>query len=197
VTMRIRPTVALLLIALPCVLSLSCVSNNQRKPVRDTWSDPDPTIPMIDVAIVKPRVAVKQEPLVSPAMRDAARRVMIEDKGYTVLANEVVDAALATAGIDATGDASTASQVVDADSVILINVTRWDTSELIPRGRIYASGTIRAAGRPNGRRVFEHTFTDQILLAPSQLTPLNRDEAEKQMAADLVIQSLAHFRKKS
>jgi hypothetical protein len=197
VTSRIRPTLALFLIAIPTLSLVSCVNDAGRKPARDTWVDPDASVPMIDVAIAKPRVAVKQEGLISLAMREAGRRYMIDEKGYSVLANEVTDAALAAAGMDASGDASAASQVVDADAVILINITRWDTSELIPRGRIYATGTIRAAGKPNGRRVFEYTFQDQILLAPSQLTPLNRDEAEKQMAADLVTQSLASFRKKS
>jgi hypothetical protein len=187
---------ALFLIALPTLWCTSCVNNNGRRPARDTWVDPDASVPMIDVAIGKPMVAAKQEPLVSPAMREAARRYMIDEKGYSVLSNEVTDAALAAAGMNAAADASTASHVVDADAVILINITRWDTSELIPRGRIYATGTIRAAGKPNGRRVFEHTFQDQILLAPSQLTPLNRDEAEKQMAADMVTQALASFRKK-
>ena len=196
-TKRFRPTLALFLIAIPTLSLLSCVSGGGRKPTRDTWMDPDPTIRMIDVAIAKPRVATKQEPLLFPAMREAAHRTLLDEKGYSIVSNEVVDAALATAAVDATGDASMASQVVDADCVILINVTRWDTSELIPRGRIYASGTIRAAGKPNGRRVFEHTFADQILLAPSQLTPLNRDEAEKQMAAELVTQSLAGFPKKN
>lgn len=195
-TARIRPTLALFLIALPTLLLTSCVNDSGRHPARDTWVDPDASVPMIDVAIGKPMIAAKQEPMVSPAMREAARKYMIDEKGYSVLSNEVTDAALAAAGMDAAADASTASHVVDADAVILIHITRWDTSELIPRGRIYATGTIRAAGKPNGRRVFEHTFQDQILLAPSQLTPLNRDEAEKQMAADLVTQALASFRKK-
>jgi hypothetical protein len=196
VTKLIRRTPAVFLMLLPVFLVLSCATGPRREPVRDTWMDPDASIPIIDVAIAKPRIAGNHEPLVSPAMREAARRVMLDEKAYSVVANEVVDAAMARAGMDATGDASAASQVVDADAVILINITGWETSELIPRGRIYASGSIRAAGRPNGRRVFEHTFTNEILLAPGQLTPLNRDEAEKQMAVDLVTQTLASFRKK-
>jgi hypothetical protein len=184
------------LIAFSGMLISSCISGRRPEPVRDTWTDPDSTIPIIDVAIAKPRVASKEEVIVAPVMREAARRVMLDDKSYSVVANDVVDASMARAGMDANGDASAASQVVDADAVILISITRWDDSELIPRGRIYATGTIKAAGRPNGRRIFEHTFQNEILLSPGQLTPLNREEAEKQMAVDLITQTLASFRKK-
>jgi hypothetical protein len=195
VTNRIRTALAVFLIAFSGMTS-SCTTGRHPEPVRDTWTDPESTIPIIDVAIAKPRVVGKHEPMVAPAMREAARRVMLDQKAYSIVANEVVDAAMERAGMDANGDASAASQVVDADAVILISITRWDDSELIPRGRIYASGSIKAAGRPNGRRIFEHTFQNEILLSPGELTPLNRDEAEKQMAADFVTQTLAAFRKK-
>jgi hypothetical protein len=196
VTNRIRTALAVFLIAFSGMLTSSCTTGRHPEPVRDTWTDPESTIPIIDVAIAKPRVVGKHEPMVAPAMREAARRVMLDQKAYSIVANEVVDAAMERAGMDANGDASAASQVVDADAVILISITRWDDSELIPRGRIYASGSIKAAGRPNGRRIFEHTFQNEILLSPGELTPLNRDEAEKQMAADFVTQTLAAFRKK-
>ena len=43
-------------IALPGVLLLSCQSGRRHEPVRDTWMDPDASVPIIDVAIAKPRV---------------------------------------------------------------------------------------------------------------------------------------------
>ena len=36
-------------------------------------------------------------------MREAARRVMLDEKAYSIVANEVVDAAMARAGMDANG----------------------------------------------------------------------------------------------
>jgi hypothetical protein len=182
------------LVALLCLSLASCEGPRRRAPVENTWLDREPV--GIDVGIVKPRVASNHEALVSPAMREAARRTLLDEKGYSLLTNEVVDAAMARAGMDAAGDASAASQVVDADCVVLINVTRWEVSELIPRGRIYASGTIRAAGRPNGRRIFERNFDNEVLLSPGAVTTLNRDDVERQMAADLVATSLANFLKK-
>jgi hypothetical protein len=182
------------LVALLCLSAVSCEGPRRARPVENTWIDPAPV--GIDVAIAKPRVFSDHEALVAPSMREAGRKTLLDEKGYSVLANDVVDAAMARAGMDATGDASAASQVVDADCVVLINVTRWDTSELIPRGRIYASGTIRAAGRPNGRRIFERTFENEVLLSAGAVTTLNRDEIERQMAGDLVATSLANFVKK-
>jgi hypothetical protein len=177
-----------------CVLA-SCESPRRSPPAENTWLDPAPV--GIDVAIAKPRVVTNHEPLVSPAMREAARRTLLDDKAYSIVANDVTDAAMGRAGMDATSDAGAASQVVDADCVVLISVTRWDTSELIPRGRIYASGTIRAAGKPNGRRIFDQTFQNRVLLSPGPVTTLNRDEIEKQMASDLVTTSLASFKRKT
>jgi hypothetical protein len=159
--------------------------------------DPDASVPVIDIAIAKPRVNARNEVLLAPAMREAARRILLDEKGYSILADQVVDGAMATAGLDATADAGVASAVVDADCVLLIHVTSWNTDELVPRGHIFASGTIRAAGRPNGRRIYEHTFQDEKLLAPGAVTPLSRDEAERQVAADLVTRSLATFRRKT
>jgi hypothetical protein len=90
-----------------------------------------------------------------------------------------------------------ASNVIDADCVLLIQITKWDNDFLVPKGRIHASGSIRAAGRPNGRRIYEYTFQDEVLLSPGPVTPLGREEAEKQMAADLITRALASFRNKT
>ena len=168
----------------------------RRRPARDTWVYPDSSVQVIDVAIARPRVASDHEKLLSDAMREAARRVMLDDKGYSVMAWETTDAAMANAGMDATSDASMAANVMDADCVLLIHVTKWDNAYLIPNGRVYASGSVRAAGRPNGRRIYEHTFTDEILLSPGPVSPLGREDAEKLLAADLVTRALASFRKK-
>lgn len=195
--MTVRTSVRVGFAALFAILGLSvsaCEGPRRKAPVENTWIDPAPV--GIDIGIAKPRVASPHEALVSPAMREAARRTLLDEKGYSLLTNEVVDAAMGVAGMDATGDASAASQVVDADCVVLINVTRWDIGELIPRGRVYASGTITAAGRPNGRRIFERTFENEVLLSPGAVTTLNRDEIERQMAADLVSTSLANFVRK-
>jgi hypothetical protein len=188
---------AFFLAGLLMLATTACQTGRNRTPVRDTWMDPDASVPIIDVAIARPHVASKNAALIAPVMREAARRTLLDDKGYSILSDPVVDAALGPAGIDGTGDASVASNIVDADCVVLISVSRWDTGELIPRGRIYASGSIRAAARPNGRRVFEHTFQDEVLLSPASVTQLGREEAEKQMAADLVTRALASFRRKT
>jgi hypothetical protein len=195
--MRAHYAKAWFLVVIPGLLFVSCQSGQRREPVRDTWMDPDASVPIIDVAIAKPRVMSNREALIAPVMREAARRMMLDEKAYSIVANEVVDAAMANAGLDASADASMASSIVDADCVMLIHITRWDTDYLIPNGRIYASGTIRAAARPNGRRVFEHTFQDEILLSPGAVSQLGRDEAEKQMAGDLINRALASFRKKT
>jgi hypothetical protein len=179
------------------LLLSSCTNGRRHEPVTNTWMDPDASVPVIDIAIAKPRIASQREALLSPAMREAARRILLDEKGYSVVADNLVDSAMTTAGLDATGDPSTAASVVDADSVVFINITKWNTDELIPRGRIYATGSIRAAGRPNGRRVFEHTFQDEILLSPGPVTTQGHDETEKQMAADLINRSLASFRRKT
>jgi hypothetical protein len=185
------------LIALPGVLMLSCQNTRRHEPVRDTWMDPDASVPIIDVGIAKPVISNQRAGLLAPLMREAARRLLLDEKGYSVVSDDLVDGAMGRAGIDATGDASVASSVVDADCVLLIHITKWETGDLLPRGRIYASGSIRAAARPNGRRVFEHTFQDEVLLSPGAVTQLGRDEAEKQMAGDLINRALASFRRKT
>jgi hypothetical protein len=195
--MTIRSARAGLLIALPVLLLLGCQSGSRREPVRDTWVDPEASVPIIDVAIANPRVASEREAVIAPAMREAARRIMLDEKGYSVMTYEVVDAAMAKAGLDATADASMASSVVDADCLILVHVTKWNNDYLVPNGRVYASGTIRAAGPPNGRRIYEHTFQDEVLLSPGPVSQLGREEAEKLLAADLINRALASFRKKS
>src|SRR5688572_1477551 len=67
-------------IALPGVLLLSCQTGVRHEPVRETWMDPDASVPIIDIGIAKPRVMSNREVLLSPIMREAARRVLLDEK---------------------------------------------------------------------------------------------------------------------
>ncbi len=178
-------------------LGLSCTSP-QADNLRETYLDADyKTLEVIDVAVLKPVIAVSADAVLSGVMRTAARQYLLDTKAYSVLADDVTDTAAAANGVDATGDGPTAARALDtADAVLQISVTEWDREWLVPRGAIYASGRVSVFARRDGRRIYETTFTRERLASPGRLNELNLGEAEKQMAMDLVRVSLAGLPKK-
>lgn len=165
--------------------------------LRETYVDADyQNLQVIDVAVVKPVVASKSEPLLAGFMRTAAKQYLLDSKAYSALADEGVDAAAASAGVTAATDGPTAARAFDADAVLLVHVTEWDRDWLVPRGAIFATGKVGLYARRDGRRIFETTFTRERLAAPGKLNEINVGEAEKQMAYDLMRTSLGGLPKK-
>lgn len=164
----------------------------------DTYLDPEASsFQIIDVAVAEPVVDALDAPTLVPAMRQAARTYVLDQKHYSIMSDAKVDAALEGKSLTASSDSSAAARAVDSDCTVLIHITSWDTSSLVARGRIYATGSIRVAAHADGRRLYEHSFQNELLLAPGDLSTTNRQDLQKQMAADLMQRSLAGFPKKS
>jgi hypothetical protein len=178
--------------------ALAGCSSPQADNLRDTYLDADyKSVPMIDLAVPKPAVASPVEPVMSAVFRDAARTYLLDVKAYSVLSDERVDAVAGAAGITAASDGPSAARAFpEADGVVLIDVTEWDRSWLVPRGSIYASGRVAVYAKRDGRRVYETTFTRERLASPGRLSEMNASEAERQMAVELIRLSLAGLPKK-
>jgi hypothetical protein len=165
---------------------------------RETYLDADyQSLPVVDVAILEPSLAVKGDRHLAAVMREAARAYLLDVKTYSVPADRGVDAEASAAGVTSDSDGSTAARaIMSADATLLIRVTEWDKEWLLPRGAVYASGTVALYGKRDGRRIYETTFTRERLAVPGKLNQLNAFEAEKSLARDLMRLTLAGLPKK-
>ncbi|HYC79355.1 MAG TPA: hypothetical protein VEI02_17185 [Planctomycetota bacterium] len=166
--------------------------------LRETWLDPDyRSVPVIDIAVLKPQVASPAAEPLAFEMRQAARAYLLESKAYSTLADQRVDADAAAAAVDAASDGPTAARAFEsADAVCLIRVTEWDRDWLTPRGVVYATGEVAIYARRDGRRLYESTFKRERLMGPGSVSDLNVGEAERAMARELMKLSLAGFPRK-
>ncbi len=184
------------ILTLAAVLALASGCEMTRKEnSRDTFLDPEiASVALIDVAVVQPAVEALDAPTLVPVIRQAARAYLVGQKDYSVVGDPQVDSAVG--GMNGASDASALARAADADCAVAIQITVWDTSALVPRGRIYASGTVRIAAHSDGRRLYEQAFENELLLAPSSLSSTSRIELQKAMATELVHKILAGFPRK-
>lgn len=143
------------------------------------------SLDIIDVAVLHPAVP-SPDAFLGAALRNAARRHLIEAKRYSVPASEYVDGI-----VGSRYDAPSPEHLVEplgADAALVIYLEIWDTRELLPRGRCYASGRV-ALYNPAGA-IWERRFADWTRLAPVNVTASNRSEIEAQMLGALASELL-------
>jgi len=178
---------------LSLVFLLAACAAPGRVPSEETFLDKDlSSLELVDVALAAPEFAGPSGGLLAPAMRVAGRRYLIDVKDFAVMADAATDTALAGGTID--GPA--AAKAAGADALIAIRVTNWDTSELLPRGFAFASGTVTAWASRDGRRVFEHAFENVRMTTPGQVTGATYADTEIALVGDLARRVLASFPRK-
>ena len=186
-TLRFVPT----LLALPVLLLGVGCQSKERKPL--DWTIRDPLfaeIQLVDVAVLPPRGVPAEDRVLGTVIRAACREILIQEKLYAVPKDEFVDRKLAERRVPL----EQMPGILGSDAVLVVDLKEWDTSDLISKGRIHASGEFTLHGA--GRVLWQHRFKDRPLIAPGDVTPSNRAEMEKSMARTLVRQSLATLPRK-
>lgn len=180
-------------VLLSLVFLLAACAAPGRVVSEETFLDKDlSSLELVDVALTAPEIAGPSGGLLAPAMRVASRRYLIDVKDFAVTADAATDAALG----GGTVDGPAAAKAVGADALVVVRVTSWDTSELLPRGFVFASGTVTAWASRDGRRVFEHAFENVRLTTPGQVTGATYADTEVALVGDLARRVLASFPRK-
>lgn len=172
------------------LLVLGACAGVPREPVDEVTKDPafDPA-EVVDVAILRPEVASpSDDKVLARHMREAARRVLIDDKLYSVLSDQYVDRTLAGT---ATAAPASALTELDADAVLQIDVDQWEDDKLTQTGRIHAGGTLVLHG-PSGM-LWEYRFRDRPVTSPFPVTSGNRAEAATAVARSLIRELLSRI----
>ncbi len=173
----------------------ACQAPRQRQPQDQTRADPRlGTMEMVDIAVVKPGVTGSDARALSSTIRSSARKILIDQKNYAVPKDVYVDEA-ARVG-NATGTGSIAREA-GSDAGLLIILEEWETQDLIPRGRVYASGSAKLVESGGTRVLWERSFKDWTRLAPANVTASNRGEMNEGMLRAMVREILSGMPAKS
>ncbi|NRA97700.1 MAG: hypothetical protein HRU14_16005 [Planctomycetes bacterium] len=178
----------LLLIA---VVVLGACQVKQRQREDQTQSDPAlATTELVDIAIVSPEVTTPDGRLLSATIRAMARKILINRKHYAVPKDAFVDRAAAASNAT---DAGTIARAAGSDAGLFISLEQWETSDLLPKGRIYAGGTARLVESGGTRVLWERSFKDWTRVASGDVTTSNRPEVMKNMLREVVQEVLSNL----
>ncbi|HMS17863.1 MAG TPA: hypothetical protein PKA37_13560 [Planctomycetota bacterium] len=181
---------SVLVVVAATVLLQSCEafeSSRQREAQEQLNVDPafDQAV-LVDLAVLHPAVHSPHAWL-GAALRNSARRHLIDAKRYSVPTNDYVDGI-----VGPTHDAPSPEKLIEplkADAVLVFFLENWETQQLLSRGRCYASGRAVVYG-PTGP-IWERRFVDWTMVAPSNVTASNRDTVEEDLLGQLVSEVLA------
>jgi hypothetical protein len=141
---------------------------------------------IVDLAVIHPAVHSPDEWL-GAALRNAARKHLIDAKRYSVPSNDYVDGI-----VGPRHEAPSPERLVEAlkaDAVLVIYLERWENEQLLSRGRCFASG--RAVVYSTTGPIWERSFIDWTMLSPANVTASNRTQVEADLLAQLVNEVLA------
>lgn len=175
------------------VLVVASCAMQGRTPTEETFLDKDlSSLELVDVAVAIPTIDGPSGGLLAAPFRNACRKLLINGKDYAVMSDAATDRLL-TGGVT---DGPVAAKAVGADALLVIHVTNWDTSELLSRGFIFASGSVTAWAARDGRRIYEHAFENVRMSTPGPVTGAMISETEVALSADLAGRVLASFPRK-
>ncbi len=181
------------LACLGLVILLAACASPGRTVSEETFLDKDlSSLELVDIAIAAPTIDGPSGGLLTAPFRTACRRLLIDGKDYAVMSDAATDKLLAN-GVT---DGPMAAKAAGADALIVIHVSGWDTSELLPRGFAFASGTVTAWASRDGRRIFEHTFENVRLTTSGPVTGAMISDTEVALSANLASRILASFPRK-
>jgi len=138
---------------------------------------------IIDVAVLPPRIEGSDDQVLARGIRNTARRVLIDQKQYSVPGDGWIDTTINRhpAATDPGGIADAAG----SDAALEIVLSQWETGELLPKGRIYAGGSV-VLHRKGGGVLWERTFKDWTRLSSQNVTASNRHEAVGQILREMI-----------
>jgi hypothetical protein len=172
-----RPILGLLAVAL-----LGACESAPRGPASDdtTISPRFSDAAIVDLAVLPAEIHTQADadPGLAAGLRSSAHEYLIAEKNYSVPEDAYVDRAMAS--LPQGTAPPRAADAASADAALLITITRWDVTELVPKGRISADGTVQVHGK-DGTLYWERRFANRMLLAPHTVTAANRRETVEAM----------------
>jgi len=89
--------------------------------------------------------------------------------------------------------AAAIARAAGSDAGLMISLDEWETRDLIPKGRIYASGSVRLLQGDSGRVLWQRSFQDWTRIAPRNVTASNRSKISDDMLRAMIRDVLANF----
>jgi hypothetical protein len=136
---------------------------------------------IVDVAVLPAEADAPDREILQGRIRSTAHQYLIDVKNFAVPENGYVDRAIGT--LPGATEPSRAAEAAGADAALLVSINQWETEDLLPKGRIYAGGTLLLQGK--GQTWWQRTFRNRTLLAPRTVTASNRAEIVDGMVRDL------------